>query len=293
MRQAARFFVSTSAALLFCQVAFAAKKQPEPAPEPPPVVEPEPVPEEPRGIPAPPDVAAPPADAQRTPSGIAYKVLEKGEGTRHPTTTSKVTVDYTGWTTDGEMFDSSVVRGESISFPLNGVISGWTEGVQLMAEGDVFRFWIPQELAYKGQAGAPAGTLVFDIHLVSFVTPPPVPFDVARPPTDAQTTATGLVHKQLQKGTGTANPGPDTRVTVHYSGWMADGQLIDSSVARGEPLTIRLDEVMGGWQEGIQLMVVGEKKRFWIPQPLSYHNKPGTPPGVLCFDIELIAIEAP
>jgi FKBP-type peptidyl-prolyl cis-trans isomerase len=115
-------------------------------------------------LPAPPDVKAPPADATKTASGLAYKVIKKGTGAKHPTATSMVTVHYTGWTTDGKMFDSSVVRGQQISFPLNGVIKGWTEGVQLMVEGEKTRFWIPENLAYKGER-PPFGMLVFDIEL--------------------------------------------------------------------------------------------------------------------------------
>lgn len=117
-------------------------------------------------IPAPADVAAPPADAERTASGLASRVLTPGTGTRHPSGTSTVEVHYTGWTTDGEMFDSSVARGESIEFPLTGVIQGWTEGLQLMVEGEERRFWIPEELAYGGQPGRPAGMLVFDVELI-------------------------------------------------------------------------------------------------------------------------------
>ena len=74
---------------------------------------------------------------------------------------------YTGWTTDGKMFDSSVTRGEPATFPLGNVIKGWTEGLQLMATGEKTRFWIPQELAYKGES-APYGMLVFDVELLKF-----------------------------------------------------------------------------------------------------------------------------
>ena len=116
-------------------------------------------------IPAPPDVKAPPSDAKKTSSGLAYKVVQPGKGQRHPTATSGVTVHYSGWTTDGKMFDSSVARGEPATFPLNGVIAGWTEGVQLMVEGEKTRFWIPEKLAYQGRR-APLGMLVFDIELL-------------------------------------------------------------------------------------------------------------------------------
>ena len=119
---------------------------------------------------APADVAAAPADAEVTASGLASKVLTPGDGKTKPTETSVVTVHYTGWTTDGKAFDSSVARGKPASFPLNKVIPGWTEGVQLMSVGEERRFWIPGNLAYGDtpkRRGAPAGTLVFDVELLS------------------------------------------------------------------------------------------------------------------------------
>ncbi len=119
-----------------------------------------------RAIPAPPDVAAPPDDAERTSSGLASKVIEEGTGSRRPRSTSRVTVHYTGWLTNGQMFDSSVVRGTPAMFPLDRVIAGWTEGVQLMVTGEKRRFWIPENLAYGGRPGFPAGMLVFDVELL-------------------------------------------------------------------------------------------------------------------------------
>ena len=117
-------------------------------------------------IPPPSDVAAAPADAPKTASGLVSKVIAPGTGKTHPSKTDLVTVDYTGWTTDGKMFDSSVLRGAPASFPLDQVIAGWTEGVQLMVVGEKRRFWIPQNLAYKGQANMTAGMLVFDVELL-------------------------------------------------------------------------------------------------------------------------------
>ena len=118
-------------------------------------------------LPAPDDVAAPPEDAQKSDSGLSSRVLVKGTGSEHPGPTSTVTVHYTGWTTDGKMFDSSVVRGQTSTFPLNRVIKGWTEGVQFMVVGEKRRFWIPADLAY-GENGRVPGMLVFDIELVQF-----------------------------------------------------------------------------------------------------------------------------
>src|SRR6059036_2676174 len=116
-------------------------------------------------IPAPADVAAPPADATKTPSGLATKVIKPGSGKDHPTKDDLVTVDYSGWTTDGKMFDSSVARGAPSTFPVNRVIPGFSEALQLMVQGEKRRMWIPEAIAYKGQEGRPKGMLVFDVLL--------------------------------------------------------------------------------------------------------------------------------
>jgi peptidylprolyl isomerase len=114
----------------------------------------------------PPDVKGPPDDAKRTPNGLSYKVLRPGKGSRNPTRFGRVTVHYTGWTTDGRMFDSSVTKGTPVTFGLEDVIKGWTEGVPLMVEGERTRFWIPENLAYGGKGDGPRGMLVFDIELI-------------------------------------------------------------------------------------------------------------------------------
>lgn len=120
---------------------------------------------------APDDVAAPPADAERTATGLAWKLLVAGQGERRPGPTDLVRVHYTGWKTDGMWFDSSRDRGAPSEFRLNGVIAGWTEGVQLMVEGEQRRFWIPEGLAYRGREGFPSGMLVFDVELIAILTP--------------------------------------------------------------------------------------------------------------------------
>jgi len=233
-------------------------------------------------------VAKPPRDAQTTENGLAYKVIEEGEGTEHPTGKSTVEVHYTGWTTDGEMFDSSVKRGFPARFPLSDVIAGWREGVQLMVEGEKTRFWIPENLAYQGRPGKPAGMLVFDVKLLSFNSPPKTPDNVSAPPADAKTTATGLAYQVLEAGTGTTHPTAASSVTVNYSGWTTDGAMFDSSVMRGKPASFPLGNVIAGWTEGLQLMVEGEKTRFWIPEELAYKGRSGAPQGMLVFDVELI-----
>lgn len=104
-----------------------------------------------------------------TPTGLQYQVIKKGTGTVNPSANSTVEVHYHGSLLDGSVFDSSVERGESISFPLDRVIKGWTEGVQLMVEGDKYKFFIPSHLAYGNSATGkitPGSLLVFEVALL-------------------------------------------------------------------------------------------------------------------------------
>ena len=241
-------------------------------------------------IAAPPDVARPPEDATKTRTGLAYKVISGAAGGKKPGPTDVVTVHYTGWTTDGKMFDSSRVRGQVASFPLNQVIAGWTEGLQLIGEGQTGRFWIPVELAYRNMPGRPQGMLVFDVELVKVAEvrePPPAPSDVARAPDDARRTATGLRYKVIREGDGGRKPTVRSVVTCDYTGWTTDGKMFDSSIPRGAPSSFPLNRVIPGWTEGLQLMTQGAVFRFWIPADLAYGNRPGAPAGTLVFDVEL------
>lgn len=240
----------------------------------------------PATVAAPPNVAAPPADATKTASGLASKVIAPGKGAGHPGKDDVVTIHYTGWKTDGTMFDSSVTRGKPTSFRVGGVIAGFSEGLQLMVPGEKRRLWIPEGLAYKG-AREPKGMLVFDIELIDI--PTRAPADVKEPPADAKRTPSGLAYKVLQQGVGGRHPRSSSEVTVHYTGWTTDGKMFDSSVVRGQPTTFGLDGVIPGWTEGLQLMFEGEKTRFWIPEKLAYEGKKA-PYGLLVFDIELIKI---
>jgi peptidylprolyl isomerase len=248
-------------------------------------------------IPAPPDVAAPPADAEKSASGLSSKVLTKGTGTEHPRLQDRVRVHYTGWTKGGEMFDSSVSRGDPAVFGVGQVIPGWSEAVQLMVQGEKRRLWIPAKLAYGEQprGGAPAGDLTFDVELLEVMKapdPPKVPEDVAAAPKTAKKTASGLAYRVLKPGTG-KHPAASDIVRVHYTGWTTDGKMFDSSVMRGQPVAFGLSQVIKGWTEGVQLMKVGEKTRFWIPGNLAYGDtptRPGAPAGTLVFDIELVEI---
>jgi peptidylprolyl isomerase len=250
---------------------------------------------------APSDVASPSPDAQPTGSGLVTKVLRAGTGTAHPGASDRVKVHYSGWTTDGALFDSSVQRGEPVTFGVSDVIPGWTEGLQLMVVGEKRRFWIPANLAYGARAmpHIPANSaLTFDVELLDVTAtpkPPPTPADVAAPPPDAKKTRSGLAYRLLRAGTDPAakHPSRTSLVTVNYTGWTTDGKMFDSSIPDGKPAQFPLDRVIPGWTEGLQLMKVGDSMRLWIPGKLAYDDpkKPpreGAPHGTLVFDVELL-----
>jgi peptidylprolyl isomerase len=117
--------------------------------------------------PRPPEhLKAPPRDAKRTASGLAYRIVSSGHGTRKPTPSDRVQVHYSAWSRDGQLFDSSVVRGKPTTVPVSHVVPGWAEGLQLMVEGDKALFWIPEKLAYGGKHAAPRGMLVYEVELL-------------------------------------------------------------------------------------------------------------------------------
>jgi peptidylprolyl isomerase len=255
--------------------------------------------------PRPPDVAAPPAGVKKTEKGVSYKILKPGKGGPKPKPTESVRVHYTGWTTDGRMFDSSVIKGEPAEFSLAGVIAGWTDGIPVMSVGDKVRFWIPEEMAYKGAPGRPQGMLVFDVELLEIkaahgpgdghghgqkAADLPAPPDVAKPPADAKKSPKGVSYKILKAGkAGGAKPKATDTVKVHYTGWQTDGKMFDSSVTRGSPAEFPLQGVIAGWTDAIPMLTVGDKARLWIPEDLAY--KGGEPKGMLVFDVELLEIK--
>jgi FKBP-type peptidyl-prolyl cis-trans isomerase len=247
------------------------------------------------GLPPPDDVAAPPADATKSATGLASKVLAAGTGTDHPAINDSVKVDYTGWTTDGKMFDSSVApkqpgkKPEPATLTLTHVIPGWAEGLQAMVVGEKRRLWVPEELAYAGKPGAPKGMLVFDVELLGITPGPRPPPDVAAAPADAEKTKDGLASKVTQPGTGKVHPEPNDGVKVNYSLWKTDGRLLDES--KEKPVARPVMGFFDGWAEGIQLMVVGEKRTLWVPAALSLKPRPGQPPpGDVTVMIELVEI---
>ncbi len=243
-----------------------------------------------------PEMLSPPTDATFTPSGLAYKMVQPGTTPEHPGPDDDVVVTFTGWTSDGKGFDSSAVQGKPARLRIGKIIPGLTEGLQLMRVGEKARLWLPAHLAYgdkPGDEGKPAGSLILEVELLEINPAPAAPADVAGPPADATKTASGLFSRLLEKGKGTRHPKESDKVRVHFTGWTTDGRFYASSARRGKAASVRVKDVLKGLTEGLQLMVEGEKRRFWIPPDLAFGpmSRGGVPAGMVVFDVELIDIE--
>ena len=243
-----------------------------------------------------------------TQSGLQYMALEEGpEGGATPVSTDRVVVHYAGTLKDGVEFDSSIKRGAAATFPLNQVIPAWTEGVQLMSEGDKYRFFVPPDLGY-GQFGSgpvigPNEALIFDVELIQVQNPErnlekAEKFLADNGKKDGiQTTASGLQYEIITEGDADGKSPEETdTVEVHYQGTLLNGTEFDSSYERGETIEFPLNRVIAGWTEGVQLMSEGDKYRFFIPPALGYGERgtPGGPIGpneALVFEVELVAVK--
>ncbi len=200
-------------------------------------------------------------------------------------------VHYTGWLTDGEIFDSSVVRKEPFETSLDGLIKGWQQGLPGMKVGGVRRLKIPPELAYgkKEKAKIPANsTLVFEVELLELENKAMLPDLTAKE--WKKLGNAGLEVWDVKEGEGEAVK-DGAKVTVHYTGWLTDGKQFDSSVG-GQPITFGLNQVIAGWQKGIPGMKPGGIRRLKIPSELGY-GKAGAgsdipPNATLVFEVQLI-----
>ncbi len=287
-------FTTTRAALLaatiLCVACSSKSQEPTPSADPPAAEQDR----APGAIAAPPDVASPPASAEATQSGLRSIVLRAGKRLRKPALHDRVEVHLTGWTPDGAMLETTAGQGSPAMRAVQGEPPGLAEAIQLMTRGEKRRVWIPASLAYRGRDGKPDSAVVYDIELIRIhqgVAPQPAPADLAKPSPDALETASGLTYRILAKGeTPGASPSMSDRVEIHYTGWSSDGEVFDSSVARGEPAMLAVKDLMPGWAEGVRLMREGDRIRVWIPEHLAKSDTANLPSGTLVMDIELLEV---
>ena len=239
---------------------------------------------------------------ETTGSGLQIAILEEGDG-ETPESGQLVAVHYTGWLEDGTSFDSSVERGEPITFALDRqmVIPGWDEGIGMLQVGDTARLIIPSDLAY-GEAGRPGippnATLVFDVQLLDIsegAPESPTEVDAA----DYVLSDSGLQYHDLTVGDGPALEEGQV-ATIHFTVWLEDGTIADSSLDRGQPIQMLVGggQNIPGWEEGLMSMRVGGQRQMIIPSELAFGEEGAgggfIPPNtVLILQLEVLDAQSP
>jgi peptidylprolyl isomerase len=253
-------------------------------------------------------------DLKEATSGVKIRDIKLGDGKECPPGAT-VKVHYTGWRTDGTIFDTSKDRGPA-SFSLdpnseNRVIPGWQLGIPGMKVGGKRKLVISPDRGYANRPQGkipPGSTLIFEVELLDVSQAPNVSGGPGRPMSDNSDGGTedaglkeivgGLKFRDLKEGSGEPVK-PGTNVTVHYTGWTVDGNVFDSSKKTGMPLGCSLVPgsprgVIEGWQKGIPGMKPGGIRKLVIPAALAYKERgfpPDIPPGAtLILEVELVSV---
>lgn len=231
---------------------------------------------------------------ETTENNVEYAILTEGTGDS-VSRNDLITFNFNAWRGDGILFDSSAQAGQSAQFTLGtSGLPGLDEGMEGMKVGEKRQIKIPPEMAYGaegvGDVIPPNDTIIFEVELVEAVVSPKL--SLAE---EFTKTESGLEYAILQEGTGDPAVTGDG-VSVHYSGYLEDGTLFDSSVQRGQPFILVLGQgsVIPGWEEGLLGMKKGEKRQLRIPADLAY-GEMGSPPAIpanatLIFDVEMVEI---
>lgn len=230
----------------------------------------------------------PPPEAARNPLGMATMLLEEGFGDERPDDNDYVAFHFTVWTAGGVQFQSTG-DGQPVAYLMERISPAWREGLKLMVRGEKRRLWIPEHLAPKS-ADAPAGAVICDLELTGMRKIPDLGEDDLTPPKDADRTPFGVYSRLLEKGTGTETAEGAEGVVAHFTLYTEDGRVFDSTQMRKRATYFPFDRVMPAFADAMKRMVVGERRRIWIPGNVANGEWVGSPKGMLIFDARVIEI---
>jgi FKBP-type peptidyl-prolyl cis-trans isomerase len=250
------------------------------------------------GIVPPADVAGPRPGARRAASGLATKVLTRGQGNKHPQPNDCVKVRYIAWSRTGELAGLSNGDGTPDIQCMRRASPGIAKILATMVVGEQRRAWIPEPLAKSPQADdeapRPRGDLTYDLTLTDIISAPPTPPRIQGPSARAEKRPSGVAIEMLTKGHGRVHPGAGSHMKLQLAGWTSTGVLFESTTMGGQATSYTMSDLPAGLREALQQLVVGDRARIWLPAPLAYGTKPrakGQPAGNLVYEVELMGLD--
>jgi peptidylprolyl isomerase len=241
-----------------------------------------------------------PADTEitTTKSGLKYSVLVPGNPGKHPKMGEAVRVHYTGWLTDGKMFDSSRTRGTPAEFVVGQVIPGWNEALQLMTAGARWKLTIPADLAYGERGSPPAipanATLIFDVELLQVRS---LPDFHAPDPAAQKKTESGLKYEVVAEGKGDP-PAATDAFELKFAFWNTGGKLLDCSEKSGQTIKVRAEDLaLPFMKEAVKILRPGGRLRLEVPPELCFGAKSPGPDlpanSTTVWELELLRVIHP
>jgi FKBP-type peptidyl-prolyl cis-trans isomerase len=247
-----------------------------------------PVPEPP--APTPSELVAPPEDAVRLPSGLAYKVLRQGEeGALPPADQDVVALFVIGRSPAGEVFQNSFAQGRPQRMQVRNTFPAWREAMKTMLPGEIRRWWFPADRVPPNPKSGRREPAVFDVALVDIGRIPNPPRYLAEPDPKARTTVYGASVLTVRPGKTGAKVTRSDGAMINFTYWRPTGEAISSSFAEGRPTLFPMDKVMPAFADCLEGMTVEEKRQCWIPAARN-EGFPAAPSGALVFELELLSI---
>lgn len=236
------------------------------------------------------EFANPPDHAERHPSGLVSLLLREGQGKVHPDSNDMVALHFTAWDRSGKVFRTTRgSSGKAATMSLANVFPGWKEGLALMVQGEKRRLWVPGHLGPQNSQAGPRSA-VFDVELLAVVPVPNAPKSLRQPDPGAERLSNGIHSLVVTEGQGQVADDPAGRILAHYVVWNSKGEVIDSTYARGRPTAFMLDGMTPALSDVLQTMKVGERRNLWVPEFAHQGQWPGSPKGMLVFDVMLMHI---
>ena len=244
-------------------------------------------------LPAPADVANPPASADKVAEGLWTVTLAKGSSTARPAPTDCVQYRFVAWKRDGSLYSASGAIPTTQC--LTTLMPGIARALELMTAGESRRVWVSGAMAippsHKSNNGdddeaPPCGPLALDLMLTGILKAPLLAVNRLTAPAAAFHLPSDVEMEVIEPGVNGRHPDPDSKVTLNYATWNERGTLLETSMMQSHPVTLPMVNISPGWRDALMRMTPGERARVWTPAELL----PGEHPARRIYELQLVAV---